>query len=235
MLSSFKDTPFIDIHTHGQHTRGPEWLQVRNIFYQDGQQETDPDHHYTIGLHPWHTNGFTFDKDHFTTLVSRENIIGIGEIGLDRLKGTDLEHQIQLFLDQALTADKFSKPVIIHCVKSWDELIAVKKIAHPKVPWIIHGFRGKKELTNQMIRHGFYLSYGESLLDERDRIEEGFKAAPMDRILLETDDSNYTIQEIYTQAASILGIPVSELKVYLAENFERIFGLYGSPGMDASN
>ena len=53
-----------------------------------------------------------------------------------------------------------SKPVIIHCVKI-SRINSVSKIA--KVPLIIHGFNKKKAIADEMLKHGFYLSFGKSV------------------------------------------------------------------------
>ena len=72
-----------------------------------------------------------------------------------------MDLQKEVFLAQANLAEETHKPLIIHCVKAWADLIACKKAVKPEMPWIIHGFRGNGELASQLVRLGFYLSFGD--------------------------------------------------------------------------
>ena len=73
-------------------------------------------------------------------------------------------------------------PLILHIVRAFPEIIALKKQLSPKQPWIIHGFRGKPQLASELLRHGFYLSIGEKYNPE------AVAVIPRDRLLLESDE-----------------------------------------------
>ena len=87
-------------------------------------------------------------------------------------------------MDQAQLAEAHQKPVVIHCLKSWDELITLRGIAQPKVPWILHGFRGKPKLAEQMLKHGFYLSFGASLLLANSPSRDSYRMTPINQMFL---------------------------------------------------
>ena len=53
--------------------------------------------------------------------------IALGEIGLDKLKGPSMEVQLAVFKEQIALSEKLELPVIIHCVRAWNELVLVKK------------------------------------------------------------------------------------------------------------
>ena len=105
----------------------------------------------------------------------------IGECGIDRQRGGDVEAQIELTRWHADLAERLGKPLILHIVGAWSEIIALRKRMKPVQPWIIHGFRGKEALARQLVDAGFHLSLGprspQSLKD----------IIPQERTLYETD------------------------------------------------
>ena len=88
------------------------------------------------------------------------SVIALGEAGLDKSIDAPLSLQTEVFTEQVKLSEAFRKPLVIHCVKAWDELLAVKKDLNPQMPWVIHGFRGNDILAEQLIRKGLYLSFG---------------------------------------------------------------------------
>jgi len=220
------ERPYIDVHRHCQDDPDENVVSICNVYYQDAARLMNADFYSSVGLHPWHTTFVEINEDELIQKATSPQVLSIGEIGLDRLKGATLTEQIDQFLLQVRVADRINKPVIIHCVKSWDELIQVKNIVRPKVPWIIHGFRGNTELARQMIGQGFYLSFGDAILHESNRTREALHDSQIDRIFLETDESNLPISAIYQEASLIKNITVNECRLLLADNFERIFGVY---------
>jgi TatD DNase family protein len=96
-------------------------------------------------------------------------------------------------------------------------MIALKKKTQPKQAWIIHGFRGKPEQAAQLTSLGFFLSFGFN------HNEKSLQKTPPDKIFLETDDSNYTIQDVYRKAALILNISVQDLVQQIEQNIESNF------------
>jgi TatD DNase family protein len=118
--------------------------------------------------------------------------------------------------------------MIIHCVQAWQEIIALKKEIRPKVPWIIHGFRGKPELAGQLINHGFYLSFGDTILYQNNTTAQSLKSIPEDFLFLETDISEHTIESIYQAASVIKNLPLDVMQNMLQRNFELVFGIHGT-------
>ena len=58
-----------------------------------------------------------------------------------------MELQLAVFKEQVKLSEKLGLPLIIHCVKAMDELLAVKKEFRPQQAWIWHGFRGKTGIS----------------------------------------------------------------------------------------
>lgn len=177
-----------------------------------------------IGLHPWDSDEPSPDLGFLKEAASRPNCAGIGECGLDRLRGSDLRSQMRLFELQAVMADELNKPLIIHCVRAWLEIMEVKSNLHAEVPWIIHGFKGKARTAEELLKNGFYLSFGESILSMNPVLANIVRNTPDDRLFLETDDGKHDIEEIYQAASVIKNIPLEKLQDITLSNFNSIFG-----------
>jgi TatD DNase family protein len=149
--------------------------------------------------------------------VALPEVVAIGEAGLDRLAATPIDIQQDLFARQAHLAEALQKPFIIHCVKAWEELIAVKKQIKPETTWIIHGFRGKPDLAEQLVRQGFHLSFGAYFNPG------SLPVAYPNHILTETDDADSSIQWVYCRIASALHITEDELGKQVQKNVKSLF------------
>ncbi len=168
----------------------------------------------SIGLHPWHVDeGRTAQA--FSDLIPRlslPQVAAIGEAGIDRVRGGYIVLQIEAFEMQARLAKEVGKPLIVHCVKAFDEVIRLHKQGFPHEPWIIHAFRGKPEQAQQLLREGFYLSFSEHYHDEALRL------CPTDRFFIESDESTIDIEELYARAATLRGVGINELKEQVNKN-----------------
>ena len=149
-----------------------------------------PDKHYSCGIHPWIEEQSPDIIDSLITTLNNPQIIAVGEAGLDRLKGLSLEIQTKIFLKQIELSEQLSLPIIIHSVRTSSELLHLKKTINPSQPWIFHGFRGGYLQAKQLSDAGFYISIGEKFN------YDAIKAIPDNLLLLETDESKLTIQEI---------------------------------------
>lgn len=215
---------YIDIHTHGAKPSEGVFI-IENLMAHEGKiPEITQGIAYSVGIHPWYLN----EKNHDDLISAvqmtavKENVIAVGEAGFDKLRGPSIELQRKTFEEQIIISESLKKPLIIHCVRSWDELIMAHKKHKPVMPWLVHGFRGKEELANQLIFRGMYLSFWfEFIL----RKESAFllRELPTDRIFIETDGAEVSIKEIYAKVSDDLGIRIEKLKTIMAENFHRFF------------
>ena len=222
LKQTFKvDIPFIDIHSH--HALNSEGiLTVQSLFLQDIDLQNDLNFPFTAAIHPWHAIKFTPEQVSamLDNLAKQPELIAIGETGLDRVCTTDYQRQKLLFEMHLEFAEIHRKPVIIHAVKSWNDLI--KYLKQAKVPFILHGYSAGIELTKQLIDLGCYFSVGTSVLRITPRFLEAIKIIPLTSLFLETDDSSASITEIYAEVSKILGLPLDELKIQLNENFNTL-------------
>ncbi len=179
----------------------------------------------TVGFHPWSIADGSPNYDELSKMLMSCKTIGLGEVGLDKLKGPTFEFQIQVYKKQLEIADKLSKPVIVHCVKAWNEIIAIKKKHFGTNPWAIHGFNGNFQLAEQLLDAGFYLSVGAALLNEESKIRLALPKIPLNRLFLETDDRNVSIEAIYNEAAILLNLDKEQIEAQLQNNFKEFFGI----------
>ena len=151
-----------------------------------------------------------------------KNVAAIGEAGYDKLKGPPVDLQRKIFEEQVKISEEYGKPLVIHCVRSWDELLASHKKLKPAMPWLVHGFRGKKELARQLISRRMYLSFWFDFI-LRPESAELLRSLPRERIFMETDGSGVSIKDVYQKVAADLGIGVDELKSIILGNFIAFF------------
>lgn len=220
---------YIDIHTHGA-TPAPGIYVVENLMVHEGiKPESREGMGYTAGIHPWHLNENNCDQmiGFVQQAAGNRDILAIGEGGFDRLRGPAIELQKKAFEEQVAIAEAVNKPVVIHCVRAWDELLSAHRKLKPAMSWLVHGFRGKKELAMQLISRGMFLSFWFDFL-LRPESAGLLKYLPKGRIFLETDGADVEIQSIYRKAAKDMGIPVEELKGTIFDNFNEFFKVYGT-------
>jgi TatD DNase family protein len=213
---------YFNLHTH-QFTNQAEVLELVN---QYPQEFDDSIPFYSIGIHPLFIDENRLESD-FEILQQKAALpecLAIGECGLDKRSETALDLQQTVLEKQLILAERHQKPVVIHCVAAFQELIEIKKRLKITTPIIIHGFSKKVELAKQLIDNGFYISFGKNLL-RNPELESVFKSIPNDRLLLETDMIEEGIQDVYALAAKYKGLELSELQKIVNTNCKIVFGV----------
>ncbi|HOW09496.1 MAG TPA: TatD family hydrolase [Bacteroidales bacterium] len=216
---------FIDIHTHGS-TPVKGIFAVENLMaHEELVPEKVTAKIFTVGIHPWYLNESNKIRhiEYVKDISSEPRLIALGEAGFDKLRGPSMELQRSVFMEQAKIAGGLNKPLIIHCVKAWDELLIMHRLLKPAVPWLVHGFRGKRELASQLLSRGMYISFWFDFI-VRSESSDLVRSIPRERIFLETDGSDTDIRDIYSKVANDLGIGISELKNIIIRNFNELFG-----------
>lgn len=215
---------YIDIHTHGGKPSEGVFCVESLLAHEGIHPWKIKGMGFTAGIHPWFLNEenhkllMEFIKD----VAGKADLLAIGEAGFDKLRGPSFELQRKVFEEQVRLSMDMTKPVVIHCVKAWDELFSSHKYLKPRLPWLVHGFRGKKELADQLLKRGMYIS---PWFDFAIRPEsaELLRSLPLNRIFLETDGADIPIQEIYRKVASDLKISVEKLIGIIHVNFRELF------------
>ena len=176
---------------------------------------------FSAGIHP--QDALKYACADFEALWDAPNCLAVGECGLDRTADVPLARQTEVFAAQIEEAAKRNKPLVIHCVRCFPELIRLKKDSPADaLPWVLHGFRGAKRKTFELLDAGFTLSFGAGLLRDAGNMEY-FAEVPLDRILIETDESPELFPQILAEAAAMHLLPPSEFAAAVETNFRRIF------------
>ncbi|NCC09994.1 MAG: hydrolase TatD [Bacteroidia bacterium] len=209
----------LDIHTHETASSQAIINCSATDFLKENPQIFKPQSSYSVGIHPLDITPEDIAQQLAMLRIVSLNpqIVAIGEVGLDYRASVSQLDQNQVLKEVIALAHERNLPLIIHCVKEIDHLLAIQKACRPQTPWIWHGFRGKKEQMKQLINHGFYLSYGAYYN------EEALRKTPTERLFLETDTATVSIQTLLTQAAQIKGVPTETLQAALEENSRKVF------------
>lgn len=213
-------TKFINLHTH-KFSNLSDVIEVVNQYPWEFDVSIP---NYSIGIHPWYIDENRLEND---LKIIKEKLklsecLALGECGLDKRIEIPMELQISVFKKQLEIVKLTNKPIVLHCVAAFDELIAIKKELKISNPMLIHGFSKNEQVAKSLLNNGFYLSFGKYLLRNPD-LEKVFTFAPENQILLETDTIEESIYEVYEKAASIKGISIENIKTIVFTNFSRIF------------
>ena len=211
---------FYNLHTH-KFTNNPFIVELVNQYpweFNDGIAQ------YSIGIHPWYIKEERLQSD-LKTIAEKlqlKECLALGECGLDKRIEVPMTLQIEVFKKQIALAEKHQKPLVLHLVAAFDELIEIKKRLKISVPIIIHGFSKNQQVAKQLIDNGFYLSFGKYLL-RNPELKEVFQAVPNDKFFLETDTIEETLEEVYTLAASYKGMTMAEIQQQVETNWKNVF------------
>ena len=200
---------FINIHTHNPTNKH---IEIANL------PTSQTSIFYSYGIHP--------NEADYTTVIPTnyiaENIISIGEIGLDKLIQTNINQQIKIFKEQLIISEELKLPVVLHCVKAWNEAHQIKKELNIQQPWIFHGFR-KTSLLDSILNSKTKISIGTAILYDK-KLQDCLTEIPLNHLFLETDDDKgITIEEVYTKVSTIKKLSLQELKKEIHNNFINTF------------
>ena len=237
-------SPYVNIHTHSSnYIDNKEFIEIQNIDV-DNIVNVDVSHFYSIGIHPWKSQQTTdngqqifyqqtqkFKNSEIQKLGDLEsgclgdlNFLAIGECGLDRACDADFELQKKVFIKQIELSEQFNKPLIIHAVRSYPDIISIRKETKSKADWIIHGFQGNEQSAEQLLKHNIYLSLGDVLFKNETKAQRLLQTIPLEKLFLETDVAERKISDVYEKAALLSGIEMDKLRNEIFNNFVKIFG-----------
>lgn len=212
---------FINIHSH-QPPRVNERC-IQNV-YRNFAQVAEPGF-YSIGLHPWYitTETRNTELNLLEQWCGHGQVLAIGECGLDKICTTNFSLQHDVFIEQLHLANKIGKPLILHCVKAYEEILQLLNSQPVHVPVIFHGFsRQSIPLAQKITGKGYYISVGKAL--QLAKMQLLLKALPIQNIFLETDDAAIPVALVYEWAATAFSVSIESLSLQLQKNAARVFG-----------
>lgn len=207
-------TDLFDIHTHNPHS------EDRNIYsVRLGFEPFPTDKICSAGVHPWDIEKVDYQQQ-LSTLGSA-NILAIGECGLDYSNGLDKGIQKIIFEQHITIAEERRLPIIIHSVKSLSDVVSIlkKRVINTA---IFHSFIGSAVQADEIIREGWYLSFGPRSL-QSSRCREIIKRTPISSIFLESDECQDGVLAVYNEVAMLRNITLEELKQQINQNCIKVF------------
>lgn len=211
---------FFNLHTH-KFTDNSDILELVNQYPWEFDAAIP---NYSIGIHPWYIDENRLESDLKTIdeKLQLKECLALGECGLDKRIEVSMQLQIEVFEKQISLAEKHQKPLVLHLVAAFQELIAIKKRLKISVPIIIHGFSKNEKVAQELIKNGFYISFGKYLL-RNPELESVFKSVPNDKFFLETDTIDESLEEVYQLAAKYKNIKIEDVIEIVNSNFNTVF------------
>lgn len=206
----------------------------------------------SFGVHPWYVKEQSAEwKETLQGFLREFPAAGVGEIGLDRwIENPDVDLQVRMFRVQMELAAQENRPATVHCLRAFGLLEeTLRDVARPERGFLLHSYGGPEEMIPAFVKLGAYFSVSPYFLHERKaRQWQTFIRVPMDRLLIETDAPDmwppdeinpHPLQDaagkpinhpanialMYEAAASLRGLPVTELAQQIEANFTALFGV----------
>lgn len=208
---------FIDIHTHFD-SLGCSIKSVRVGV------DMEIDGLCCVAIHPWDIS-LKSEFHRVETLALTENVIAIGETGLDFYRAKTIqerEEQKKMFIAHIELANRSQLPLIIHSVKANNEVYSILKQYNKNVAVIIHGFIGSIQEALAFTSLCVYLSFSSRAVGSQKTIE-AFKHIEPTYLFCETDNDNTTIEEVYRLLSTIKECEIDKLKKIIENSYNKIF------------
>lgn len=213
---------YFDAHTHKKY-KDSNVEFVRNAFHHLSiLQLNNVPYHFSVGIHPWDVqlnNQASLNRVKETAHHPR--CVAIGECGLDYFIKSDKNIQKNIFIEHVKIAEELSKPLIIHCVRAYHDLVPILK--NLKIPVILHQYNGNANISHSFLQNeSIFFSFGRQLFSSNFDTEI-FSVLPLNRILFETDSTDKHIEDVYEKAALLFDLDFEQLVVQLQNNTRAIF------------
>ena len=214
-----EDVLFVNVHAHAP-GEGVTLLDMGTGLFGG----SSPGVFYSAGIHPVRlTESAPGDWEALDKALLREDVVAVGECGLDRRLPISLSAQEEAFLRQARLAETRGLPVIVHCVRAFPELVSLRRSGGFRMPWIVHGFNNNERILRMLLDCGFHISLGGALLNPSSNAFRVLPEIPLACLFLETDERPLPVRLVYEAASARLGVSLGELKRQMWINFNEVF------------
>ena len=177
-----------------------------------------------------------------SSYLKPQKTLAIGEVGLDFYWSREFEHeQQQAFEEQVRWSVETRLPLMIHCRKAQNEMVAILKRYKDQLPGgVFHCFTGNEQEARELLQFDrFVLGVGGVLTFKKSHLPQVLPAVvPLDRIVLETDapymapvphrgqrNEPAFVADVLRCMAQAYGITPEELSIRTNENVQRIFSV----------
>ena len=197
----------------------------------------------SVGVHPCYKDVKEPTTQELIDLASDENIVAVGETGLDyfRIEGRDMTWQQDRFKRHIDAGKAVDKPLIIHTRSAADDTMRMlKEEGADQCKGVMHCFAEDWEVAKKALDLGFYISFsGIVTFKSATNVQEVARKCPIDRILVETDapylapvplrgklNEPANVRHTAQFVADLRGVPLAELAEQTTNNF---FDLFPAP------
>ena len=224
-----KNINFINILSRQSMEEGPDTLSIKNHSISLNEEKLNfKNNFYSAGIHPWESALLNNNKirliNSLKITASKDRCIAIGETGLDKINGPKIETQMNNFHLHIDISESLNKPLIIHCVKAYSEILQIHKSRKVKMPWIIHDFNQNGDFIKSIQDKNIYISLGKTFfLNNSSKIIKNVNDININYLVFETDEMELKVSEIYKKFSRIRNIKKRELEKAVTKNYEEIF------------
>lgn len=215
--------------------RRPDWPRVQGLAAPESGVW------YCLGIHPWFV-----DEHEPADLEALEQALdpvpsgclAVGECGLDALHG-DLETQESWFRPQVDIAARYRLPLVIHSVKTHDQVHKILREKHWQGRALIHGFSGSYQQAKKLVDLGCFIGVGSVItFDRAQKTRDAIARLPVEALVLETDapdmapagvakgrNSPACLRGIFEALVDLRGDGSHRLAVQLLDNAAELYGV----------
>ena len=222
---------WIDIHSHTLPSQEEEEkICLYNLPFpeKEGEKMIIPEKraslYFSAGIHPntpspapeWEEQNFR----KLLSLLEGKKLLAIGECGMDPHSPLSKEEQMERFQKQVLLSEKYSLPLILHCVHCWEEIFFIRKKCKAEMPWIAHSFRGSPQLAKDLETKGIHPSFAVVFPEKCPRMGD---YSFLSRFFLETDESSIDLRHLYRILSEKWKMEEEVLRDKIATSFREVF------------
>ena len=191
-----------------------------------------------MGFHPSDLYNFSkADYDRLEALLQNDEIIALGEIGLDYHWDTvSKEDQKKGFIQQIRLANKYHKPILIHMRDATQDTLDILQ-EYANTPFLMHCFSGSKEVADIIMRMGGYISFaGPITFKNAHGLLEVPAVCDVHKIFVETDCPYLTphpfrgkqnepmyVEHTFTKVCELLKMDEQDLSEQMKRNYQELF------------
>lgn len=175
------------------------------------------------GIHPWDAGSVDLATElvRFRSMLATDPSLGVGEIGLDRLRDKTITPvQREVFAAQLELAAEMGRPVVLHGAKCWGEVMKAIRPYAGRIPaFLFHGFSRSDGLLPDIVAVNGFVGVGKAVLnDHAVNYRELVKKIPLGRLLIETDgedlpdaDRSAIAAEIFSKTSELTSVTESQI------------------------
>ena len=174
-------------------------------------------------MHPWRADATEEQLHDAYARIERcaqaGGFVAIGECGLDWVSNVVRETQIAVFEHQLELANRLSVPVVLHCVRAFEEVMSTLRKVGAKQA-VFHSFIGSAQQVERVVREGYLCSFSPRSLASS-RTCEAIRSVDSSAILIESDECDEPIATVCERVAELRGCSVEELRQIVCDNYKR--------------